>query len=123
MFKLKKLTNAEILEILEIISEEKENIRLTPTNRAFFIALYNYIRKNGIYDVAKKKYYIQLTNIQLAEILGFSFTSTSVSLNALKKCGAIERVRCNEFKKISDKEYNVNKPSLTYINSSFLKNY
>lgn len=117
---LKQYTNAEILKSLELLSNR--NIKLTPANKAFFIALYNYVRENGIYDKDKEKFYIQLSSYDLAKILKFSHTTTTIALNNLNKCNAIERIRANGFKKISTTEFDTNKPYLTYINTNFLEN-
>lgn len=118
--KLKKYTNAEILKSLELLSNK--DVRLTPANKAFFIALYNYVRENGTYDESKERFFIQLSSYDFSKVLNFPHTTTTISLNNLNKCNAIERIRSNGFKKISNTEFDTNKPYLTYINSQFLEN-
>lgn len=122
MNKLPEMSNIEILRILEVISL-KMKVELTPANRVFFVKLYNYVREKGIYDNKKDKYYIQVSNDKLSSIFSCSKTITNLSLTKLVKCKVIERIRCNEFRKKPDNNYEFNKASLTYINMDFWEEY
>lgn len=122
MNKLTAMSDVEILRILEVISLKKK-VELTPANRVFFIKLYNYVREKGMYDNKKDKYYIQVSNDRLSNIFSCSKTVTNLSLTKLAKCNVIERIRCNEFRKKFDNNYEVNKASLTYINMDLWEKY
>lgn len=116
-------SNAEILHSLVRLSSEK-NVRLTPTNKAFYIALYSFFDKHGNFDDSKDMYYIQFSCRELANLLQFSYKMVCISLQVLDLCGVIVRVDCPKtFKHLPNGEYLTNKPKFTYLNLKLLQSY
>lgn len=116
-------SNAEILRALGRMSFEKD-VRLTPTYKAFYIGLYTFFDKHAFFDDTKGMYAIQFSCRELANLLQFSYKMVCVSLQALDKCGAVERVDCPKtFKHLPNGEYLTNKPKITYLNLQLLQSF
>lgn len=116
-------SNAEILKSLERMSLSK-NVRLTPTYKAFYIALYSFFKEHASLDDTKGMYSIQFSCRELANLLQFSYKMVCVSLQALDECGAVIRVDCPKtFKHLPNGEYLTNKPKITYLNLKLLQEF
>lgn len=114
-------SNAEILKSLEQVSLSK-NVRLTPTYKAFYIALYSFFDEHASFDKGMDMYCIQFSCRELANLLQFSYKMVCVSLQALNDCGAVVRVDSPKtFKRLPNREYATNKPKFTYLNLELLQ--
>lgn len=97
------------------------DVKVSPTECAFFVSLVHYIHENGSFDKDKGAFYIRLSCRELAFRMGYSVTLVFAALQKFDECGLIERVHSKkEFCPLGNGSFSYNKPSFTFVDLSCL---
>lgn len=107
------LTSSQIMRSLVLFEKTKQQ-KLSVTQRAIFVSLYDLFKRTASYDEKKGKFYVQYSGIELANLFQLYHNRIYEALIMFEKIGLIERVSA-----ISQetKSHAPNQPFLTYLNS------
>ena len=114
------LTGVVILRYANRVAA-KNNVKLSPAVRAFFISLVHLFEKEAVLDDDSRLYRIQLSNRELSQRFGVPYRTTCFVMKKLEESALIQRVPVKKnFRRLVNGEYCVNEPNITLLDLDLL---